>query len=237
MDLDSKDIIDSKNLDAEKKNWEIIPAINIFKGVPIIKKTEGYEPLQDKEGKDTNIQAVMNELKEHFHKMFITDINGIIRDRPQLEFLRSISTKMELWVDAGSRSRDGAIDVLVAGAGKVVLSTKTLGNLKELEKAVELSENVVLQIDYDDGIVSPKKELRDMTPIDLLEEARNLGTEDIIFTDLKHLASDTSFSIDIGTPLINSDLNIYFHGRFTSGTKLLYNLNLAGVIIEVETLL
>lgn len=237
MDLQSNKIMGTKNLDNGEKSLEIIPAINLFKGVPVIKMTEAYESLQDKDGKDKGVLEVIDELKGRYDKLFITDIHGIIKDKPQLELLRGISNKMELWVDAGSRSRDGAIDVLVAGAGKVVLSTKTLGNLNELEKAIELSENVVLSIDYDNGIVSPKKEIREMTPLDLLEEARSLGLEEIIFTDLKNLASDTSFSIDIGTTLTNSHLKIYFHGKFSGGTKMLLNLNLAGAIIEMETML
>jgi uncharacterized protein related to proFAR isomerase len=237
MDFQTNEITETKNLNGKEKNLEIIPAINLFKGVPVIKRTEVYESLQDKDREDISLIDVIDELKERFDKLFITDINGIIRDKPQLELLKGISNKMELWVDAGTRSKDGVIDVLVAGAGKVVLSTKTLGNLKELEKAVELSENVILGIDYDNGIVSPKKELREMMPLYLLEEARSLGIEDLIFTDLKHLASDTSFSIDIGRSLTNSNVDIFFHGRFSGGTEMLKKLNLAGAIIEVETLL
>jgi phosphoribosylformimino-5-aminoimidazole carboxamide ribonucleotide (ProFAR) isomerase len=237
MDSQSEKNIVTKNTESDVKSMDIIPAINLFKGVPVIKMTEAYETLQDSDGNDRSILEVMDELKGQYDKLFITDIHGILKDKPQLELLRSISNKMELWVDAGSRSRDGAIDVLVTGAGKVVLSTKTLGNLKELERAVELSENVLLSIDYDNGIVSPKKDIREMSPHDLLEEAESLGLEEIIFTDLKNLASGTNFSIDIGRALINNNLRIYFHGKFRDGTKMLQNLNLAGVITEVETFL
>lgn len=158
-------------------------------------------------------------------------------DRPQLELFKDISRKMKLWIDAGSRSRDCAIDTLVAGAEKVVISTKTLVDLEELEKILELSENVAFDIDYDNGIVSPNKRIREMSPLSLADELKNLGVEEVIFTDFKHLHSDSNFNFDIGKTLFRSDLKIYFHGRFDESTKMLKDLNLAGVIIEVEKLL
>ncbi len=237
MDTQPERIIESKNMKPGEKSTETIPAINLFKGIPVIKGTEGYEPLEDKEGNKMDIHELIEELKERFDRALITDINGINRDKPQLELCRDLSTKMRLWIDAGSRSRDGAIDVLVAGAERVVLGTKTLIDLEELEKALELSENVVLGIDYDDGIVSPKETIREMSPLSLAEEVKSYGVAEIIFTDLKHLSSETYFSVDIGKDLIKSDRKIYFHGRFDKGTEILEGMNLAGVMVEIETIL
>ena len=231
MDLHSNEIITGK------RNFETIPAINLFKGIPVIKGMEDYKPLQDKDEQNMDIYKLIDELKERFNKALITDINGINADRPQLELFKDISRKMKLWIDAGSRSRDCAIDTLVAGAEKVVLSTKTLLDMEELEKVLELSENVAFDIDYDNGIVSPKKRIREMSPLNLVEELKSLGVEEVIFTDLKHLYSGSNFNIDIGNTLFCSDLKIYFHGRFDEGAEILKDLNLAGVIIEVETLL
>lgn len=228
---------DPENMNAGEKGIETIPAINLFKGIPVIKGTEGYEPLEDKDGNKIDIHELIDELKERFDRVLITDINGINRDKPQLELSRELSTKMKLWIDAGSRSRDGAIDVIVAGAERVVLGTKTLIDLGELEKALELSENVVLGIDYDDGIVSPKKTIREMAPLGLVEEVKSLGVEEIIFTDLKHLSSEVHFSVDVGKALLKSNMKIYFHGRFDRGLGTFKGMNLAGVIVEVENIL
>jgi uncharacterized protein related to proFAR isomerase len=237
MDLQTNKINESENVNTGGKSSETIPAINLFKSVPVIKGTEGYEPLEDKDGNKMDIHELIEELKERFDRVLITDINGINRDKPQLELCRDLSTKMKLWIDAGSRSRDGAIDVLVAGAERVVLGTKTLIDLGELEKALELSENVVLGIDYDDGIISPKKTIREMSPLSLVEEVKNLGIEEIIFTDLKHLSSDAYFSVEVGKALLKSDRKIYFHGRFDKGIGILEGMNLEGVMVEVETIL
>ena len=237
MDLQSNQMDLPKNVNAWDTMGETIPAINLFKGMPVIKGIQGYEPLQDKDGKNMDVHELIDELKGSFNKILITDINGINRDKPQLELYQDMSTKMKLWIDAGPRSKDGAIDILVAGAEKVVLGTKTLRGLEELEKVVELSENVVLGIDYDNGIVTPKKRIREMSPLSLVNEAKNLGIEEIIFTDLKHLASDSHFSMDIGATLLQANMKIYFHGRFDGGMEMFKRMNLAGVMIEVEILL
>ena len=231
MDLHPEEIITGK------RNFETIPAINLFKGIPVIKGMEDYEPLKDKDEQNIDIHKLIDELKERFNKALMTDINGINTDKPQLELFKDISRKMKLWIDAGSRSRDCAIDTLVAGAEKVVISTKTLIDMEELDKILELSENVAFDIDYDNGIVSPNKRIREMSPLSLADELKNLGIEEVIFTDFKHLHSDSNFNFDIGKTLIHSDLKIYFHGRFDESTKMLKETNLAGVIIEVEKLL
>lgn len=224
-------------MDTNKYKFEIIPAVNLYKGAPVVKWQNGYEPLLNKDEKVMDINGLIELLKDRFDKALITDINGINKNRPQLDLYRDISKKIELWVDAGSRIRDGAIDILVAGAAKVVLGTKTLLDLEELERTCELSENVIFEIDYDDGIVSPKKKIREMSPSQLIGKVKNQGIEDIIFTDLKHLSSDSHFNLDIAGTLLAENLKLYIHGRFDPENKMLNNLNYAGLITEVETIL
>lgn len=226
-----------KKTESEEENLLIIPAVNVYKGTPMIRGEEGYEPMRDDDKENLKIQELFNELSKRYDKALITDLNGINKDRPQLELLKDLSSKMELFVDAGLRYADGLIDILITGAEKVVLGTKTLRNLEELEDAVELTENVILGISYDERIVSPIESIRGMAPSSLAKEAKKAGIRDVIFTDLNHIAKDTSFHLDIGSTLFDTEMNIYFHGRFEEGTKILRKKDLAGVIIEVETLL
>ncbi len=237
MNLEPKPAIEKMDPDIDGKDFEIIPAVSLFKGIPVIRREETYKPLQDSGGEDIGIQELLDELKRRYSKALITDINGINRDRPQLELLKKFSTKLELWVDAGSRYGEGAIDILITGAEKVVLGTKTLRNLEELENALELSENVVLNIDYDGAIVSPEKSLRNMSPSSLADKARSLGLEGVIFTDLRHLSSEEYFDLAVGRTIVGKGMNAYFHGRFERGTEMFRGMGLEGVMIEVERLL
>jgi uncharacterized protein related to proFAR isomerase len=220
-----------------RNDLEIIPAVSLFKGIPVIRKEASYEPLQDINEENITIHELLDELKKHYKKALITDINGINKDRPQLELLKTISTKMELWVDAGSRYGEGAIDILITGAEKVVLGTKTLRSLEELENAVELSENVVLGIDWDDTIVSPEKSIKEMLPSSLTDKARSLGIKDVIFTDLRHLSLNTDFDLDAGSPITGMEMNVYLHGRFEGNMERLRGMGFKGIVIEVEMLI
>ncbi len=217
---------------------EIIPAVNIYKGTLVIRGKNGYEPFKDEEGEAFKTQELIDDLKEEGYKrIYIADINGINRDRPELDMIKNLSTKIELWVDGGSRYADSSIDILIAGAEKVVLSTKTLKNIKELERAFELSHNIIFSIDYDDNIVSPKKEIREMSPVRLMEEAQKLGIKDIIFCDLKHLSSDTNFNLEVGKTLLGSQMNIYFYGNFKHVSSMYNQMDISGLIIEVNGLI
>ena len=79
-----------------------------------------------------------------------------------------------------------------------------------MRNAIELSENVIFGIDYDDGIVSPEESIRAMSPLRLAEEIKDFGLSEMIFTDLKHLSSPAAFSLDIGSTLLDSEMKIYF---------------------------
>ncbi|UCF07832.1 MAG: hypothetical protein JSW28_09355 [Thermoplasmata archaeon] len=221
----------------ETNQLEMIPAFNLLKGQPVTMQKEGCEPLKDKDQNDLDLDDLIEELKGKYDSVYITDINGVVRDKPQLESIKDISSEIKVWVDAGSRYGEGAIDILIAGAEFVVLSTKTLRNIEELENACELSENIAFGIDYDDGIVSPDKDIRNMSIGNVVTEARSIGITRAIFTDLKHLSTDARFNLDKGRQLLNQDVDIYFHGRFVSGRHGFSGIGLSGIIVEVESLL
>lgn len=233
MNSEPNSITDNK----ESCNLETVPAVSLLYGQPVILKSKEYVTLKSKDGKEMDITDLIDELKGLYDKVLVTDLNGITRDRPQLEILKGICSKMSLWVDAGSRYGEGAIDILITEADKVVLATKTLRKLEELGNALELSENIILGIDYDDGIVSPNKDIRDMTPLTLVKEAEDIGIDTFIFTDMKNLSSGTRFTINEARTLLSPERLVYVHGRFESNTGGLEGMGLAGAVIEVEHLL
>lgn len=221
----------------EDNHIEIIPAIYMYKGLPVVKEKESYEPIKNEDGENLGINDILEQLSTRFEKTLIMDLNGINRDRPQLDIFKTISTKMELWVDAGTRIGPGVIDVFVAGADYVVLGTKTLLGLNELEKANELSENVILDINYDEGIVSPKSAVREMSLSGLVEETKKIGIKNAIFTDLKNTTSSSDFDLNAARQVLSPDLNVYFHGRLKEGERTFAKMDIKGLIYEVDTLI
>lgn len=225
------------NPQKESRSLETVPAVSILYGQPVIMKNKEYVTLKDKDGKEMDITDLIDELKGLYEKVLVTDLNGITRDKPQLEILKGICSRMSLWVDAGSRYGEGAIDILITEADKVVLATKTLRKLEELGNALELSENIILGIDYDEGIVSPNKDIREMKPLTLVKEAEDIGIDTYIFTDMKNLSSEAHVRMDEARTLLSPERKVYIHGRFESSTRGLDVMGLAGVVIEVENLL
>jgi uncharacterized protein related to proFAR isomerase len=224
-------------MESEEKTIEKIPAIYIYRGFPVFKKKDTYEPIKDENEENLSLNEIIKKLSTRYDKVLITDLNGITRDRPQLDLIKSLSTKMELWVDAGIRYGTGVIDVFVAGADHVVLGTKTLKGLSELEKACELSENLIIDINYDNGIVSPDKEIEDMPLSILAEKVNEIGIRSLIFTDLKHISSGSSFEINAGRSMIRKGMEVYFHGIFASESRAFEKMDLKGIINESETII
>ena len=120
------------------------------------------------EGLDRGLQS--------YGRVLIWDLGGIERNRPNLTILRRFEGE-DLWVDAGIRFADSVVDVLVAGAERVVVGTKTLRSLSELEEARELTENLVPLLDFVDGKLWAAEPVRDVPPERLLAEWRGMGTD------------------------------------------------------------
>jgi len=118
----------------------------------------------------------MDRALQEFGRVLIWDLGGIEKNRPSLELLRRYEGE-SLWVDAGVRYADSVIDVLVAGAERAVVGTKTLRQLDELDEARELTENLVPLLDFVRGKLWTSKSMRDVPPQDLLRRFREMGLD------------------------------------------------------------
>ena len=119
---------------------------------------------------------------EAFGRVLVWDLDGIERNRPNLGLVRHFEGE-PVWVDAGVRHAEGAVDVLVAGAERAVVGTKTLRSLSELDEARELSENVVPLLDFVDGEVWAADEIRAIPPADLLARWRGMDIDTALLVD------------------------------------------------------
>jgi hypothetical protein len=113
---------------------------------------------------------------QDFGRVLVWDLEGIERNRPNLELYRRFEGE-SLWVDAGVRFADSVIDVLVAGAERAVVGTKTLRSLAELEEARDLTENLVPLLDFVRGRLWAAESIRDLPPRDLLRRWREMGLD------------------------------------------------------------
>ena len=119
---------------------------------------------------------------EEFGKVLVWDLEGIERNRPDLRLVRHFEGE-DLWVDAGVRLAEGVIDVLVGGAERAVVGTKTLRGLEELEDARDLTENIIPLLDFAYGELRATPKLRSVPPLDLLRRCKGLGLETALLVD------------------------------------------------------
>jgi len=125
---------------------------------------------------------LVESLLSAFGRLYIWDYDGIKRNRPNLNLLKRFEGR-HLWVDAGVRNGESVIDVLVAGADVAVAGTKTLWDFEELEKAADLTDNIVFQVDYRKGILTNGQALQGLSVSELVGRARDVGISRFSFLD------------------------------------------------------
>ena len=144
-------------------------------GGPVVARDAGRSPY--------DLFDVSDRLMAEYRRLYLVDLDGVDQDRPQLDYLQEIARAGEVWVDAGVRSADQAIDVLVGGAQRAVLSTAFLRSEKELKRAWRLSSDVLFEIEIRDGKVpSPAEEWTGRTPSEVAAAVRALGPTDLVLS-------------------------------------------------------
>lgn len=83
--------------------------------------------------------------------LYLVDLDGLEHGEPQLDYLQELSRDITLWVDGGVRTADQAIDILVTGARRAVLSSAYLQGPRQLKRAWRLSTELVFEMEFESG--------------------------------------------------------------------------------------
>lgn len=132
-------------------------------------------------GGEFDVFDIIDRLSPNYSLLYFADLDGLEENNPQLEYVQELSRDMPLWVDSGVRKSDQAIDVLVAGAQKAVLSSAYLRGPRELRRAWKLSTELVFELETVDGTlgkVDPGWETTD--PAAIVGIAREIGVESVV---------------------------------------------------------
>jgi hypothetical protein len=132
-----------------------MPCILLRKGRVCRPGEDGPVPSRTTAGAAVDVFDVLDALTPQYRSVYLVDLDGIERNVPQLEYIQEVSRDTTLWVDAGVRRADGAIDILVAGAERAVLSSAYLQGQRELKRAWKLSTDIVFEVELSDGIPAP----------------------------------------------------------------------------------
>jgi hypothetical protein len=132
-------------------------------------------------GGEFDVFDILDELSPRYPFVYLADLDGIEENNPQVEYVQELSREMPMWVDAGVRRAEGAIDILVAGAQKAVLSSAYLNGPRELRRAWKLSSELVFELEVvgtHAEEVAPSWGSQD--PLEIVRVAREVGIDRVV---------------------------------------------------------
>lgn len=159
----------------------MVPTTYLDSGRIVSPKDGQFEPVKGVDAKPVDPFEVADSLVAKYHRFCVVDLEGVRRNRPQLDYLQELSRSGELWVDAGIRTGDQVIDILVTGAQRTILSTGYLLSAKQLRRAWRLSSEILFAVETEGDRVRPRGNDWDgMSAADAISGARTVGVSDVI---------------------------------------------------------
>ena len=149
--------------------------------------------------------ALIERLSTEHELLYLSDEDGIERNKPQLDLAREICDEVPVVYEAGVRFAPNVIDAIIAGAEKVSVGTATLADLDELRGAFKLSENIILKADYRDGILGSDASLGGRAFIDLSRDALDIGVGEMVVpralaTEASRAKEELGFTLGVFAP-------------------------------------
>ncbi len=207
---------------------DVIPSLS-FKNQKLVIVKEGEYKRYENEGEKIGFWDALGEVSD-YEKILFLDIDGIEFNSPQVDLIRKASTRKEIWADVGARNAEGVTDAFIAGADKVILSTKTIASKDAIKESIEMSDDLILSIDYKDGLISPSSEIKDMGIKEITEFCIKEGIEKIIFSDL----SDERFDDSVLRELPSGDYELYLAGVSIKNMDYISHDNLESFLMGFE---
>ena len=132
-----------------------MPALLLHRDQVYRATESGPTPVMNATGRPIEFYDIIDPLAAEHARLYVVDLEAIDGGDPQLDLIQEVSREIALWVDAGVRTSDQAIDVIVAGAERAVLSSSRLHGPEELARAWGLSPNLAVEIELRDGSLTP----------------------------------------------------------------------------------
>ena len=132
---------------AKSERPTLIPCLLLRGGQVFLPGPDGPVPARSIAPASLDPFDVVDRLVPNYSLLYVVDLDGIARSDPQLDYLQELSRDIALWVDAGIRSSDQVIDIIVAGARRVILSSAYLRGPNALARAWKLSTELVFEIE------------------------------------------------------------------------------------------
>lgn len=156
----------------------LFPSIETSRGRVVLSGDPKAEPVE--------LFDAVDALRRRFPRLYLIDLDGRRKSLPQLDYLQEISRDVEVWADAGCQRADQAIDTIVAGAQRCILSTDRLERARELRRAWKLSTEIALELVLVDcQVLAREPEWRGRTPGEVATEVAAVGLRELVVSFLE----------------------------------------------------
>lgn len=161
----------------------LIPCLMLRHGQVCRPGPDGPVVARTRSGSAVDPFDAVDRLSSQYALLYLVDLDGIERGTPQLDYEQELARDMPLWVDAGVRAADQAIDVIVAGAQRAVLSSAYLRSPRQLERAWRLSTQLIFEIELRGAtLASPRADWGTDSPGELARKVRAAGPDHVILS-------------------------------------------------------
>lgn len=127
------------------------------------------------------LSALSKDLrKRNFEKLYVMDVDGVERNKPQLDIIQALADDFSLSYEAGPRRGVNVVDLVIAGADMAYMSTCSLASLSEIEVALTFSENVGFKVDWNDGVQGHGNMIEGASLSEVVKGALHYGAKDFV---------------------------------------------------------
>jgi len=213
----------------------VIPSIALKRGTAFFIYSRGETEERSKyPEKGPDLEDEVEALGERYGCVHILDLDGMEKGHPNYNLISDLSSVSTVWLECGSGDTGGVMDALMTGAEYVIIGTRFLPGMDELEKIFELTENLFLGVEWDGRILSPDSTIQRMTPGELAMNAKKIGIARVIFTDAERIKERTrSINYVAITDMIRQGMEVYASGGCTMEDRgVLERLKARGMILD-----
>ncbi len=160
----------------------LVPCLLLRKGQVCIPGPDGPVVAVSPEGPPFDPFDVVDRLARDYSMLYLVDLDGLEHGDPQLDYLQEISRDVTLWVDGGVRTAEQAIDILISGARRAVLSSAYLRGPHQLKRAWRLSTELVFEMEFESSgrLALSHPDWGTEDPFELARIVREVGPDHLI---------------------------------------------------------
>lgn len=198
---------------------KVIPVLDVKNGLTVWAKMgfrDLYKPIRSRLYPFSNPLAAVKKLSSlGFKTVYMADLDAILYGFINTELYKALSSEVNLIVDPGVKSFEGASSLFDAGIEKLIVATETLPKLEIAQSILEVygCNRVVLSLDLKNReILSKIPGFKSLSPKECLEEFMKLGFEEVIVVDLARVGSHSGPDLELIRELKTASIKLIVGG-------------------------